>query len=73
MKVGIYKHYKDIMVRVIGVAFHSETLEELVIYEKLEDHNEFKKGSLWARPKSMFLETVEVNGKKVRRFEFIGT
>lgn len=71
VKLGKYKHYKGVMVRVIGIAFHSETQEELVIYEKLEDFGGFKKGSLWARPKKMFLEEVEVNGKRVPRFKFI--
>ena len=69
VKVGSkYIHYKNHLVRVIGVALHSETKEELVIYEKLADHNEYKKGQLWARPKAMFLEDVEVNGKKTPRF-----
>ena len=46
-----------------GVAKHSETLEELVVYE----HD----GQMFVRPKEMFLETVEVNGEKIPRFEFI--
>lgn len=50
---------------------HSETLEELVIYEKLEDFNGYKKGTIWARPKKMFLESVVVNGKKIPRFSLI--
>jgi hypothetical protein len=53
---------------VIGVAKHSETLEELVVYEALYDNPRSK---LWVRPKKMFLETVAYNGKKVPRFEFI--
>ncbi len=69
VKVGSkYIHYKNHLVQVIGVALHSETKEELVIYKKLADHNEYKKGQLWARPKAMFLEDVEVNGKKTPRF-----
>jgi hypothetical protein len=63
-----YLHYKHIPVKVVGLALHSETKEELVIYEKLEDFGEYKKGSLWARPKKMFLEDVMINGKKVPRF-----
>jgi hypothetical protein len=68
---GTYRHYKNLLVRVIGVALHSETMEELVIYEKLEDFGEYKKGSLWARPKKMFLEDITVNGKRVPRFAYI--
>ena len=66
MKLGKYKHYKGHDYKVLGVAKHSETMEELVVYEKLEDH------SLWVRPLSMFVEEVEVNGKKMARFEYIG-
>lgn len=72
VKLGIYRHYKNIMVRVIGVALHSETHEELVVYEKLDDVGEFKKGSLWVRPKKMFVEDMTANGKKLPRFKYVG-
>lgn len=68
VKLGKYKHYKGQEYRVIGVAKHSETLEELVIYEALYDNPESK---LWVRPKDMFLEEVDVDGKKVLRFEYL--
>ncbi len=71
IKQGIYLHYKGVKIRVIGVGLHSETLEELVLYEKLGDFGEYKKGSLWVRPKKMFLEKVTVNNKKIPRFKFI--
>ena len=73
VKPGIYRHHKNILVRVIGEGLHSETLEEVVIYEKLEDHKDYKKGYLWVRPKKMFLEMVTVDSKKVPRFRYIGT
>lgn len=63
MKLGLYRHYKGKVYRVIGVAKHSETLEELVVYHD--------KKSWWVRPKRMFLEKVIVNGKKVPRFKFL--
>lgn len=68
---GIYQHYKnpDHRYRVIGVALHSETFEELVIYEALYDN---PKSKFWARPLPMFLEKVVVDGKKVSRFSYIG-
>lgn len=66
-----YRYYKNIIVRVIGVALHSETLEELVLYEKLHDAGEYKKGSLWARPKKMFLEEVTINGQQRPSFSLI--
>ena len=52
----------------LGVAKHSETLEEFVVYEALYDNPE---GKLWIRPKEMFLETVERDGKVTPRFKFL--
>jgi hypothetical protein len=66
IKLGIYKHFKGTKVRVICEALHSETKEPLVVYVHPEDN------SNWVRPKAMFLEDVEINGKKVPRFEYVG-
>lgn len=70
VKIGFYKHYKkgDI-VKILGVAKHSETLEDLVVYDHLGT-NELS--DLWVRPLAMFLEDVEVDGKMVKRFEYMG-
>jgi hypothetical protein len=68
-KPGRYMHYKNKPYEVIGVAKHSETLEELVVYRALYDSEEFGPNSLWVRPKEMFLEDVEVDGKMVPRFK----
>jgi hypothetical protein len=69
MRAGIYQHYKNKnFYRVIGVAKHSETLEELVVYEALYDNPRSK---LWVRPRKMFEEQVKYNGKMVPRFSFI--
>ena len=68
MKTGIYEHYKGKKCRVIGVAKHSETLEDLIVYESLYDN---KTSKLWVRPISMFEEEIEVEGKKVPRFKFL--
>lgn len=67
VKPGVYRHYKGKKYRVIGVAKHSETLEDLVVYEALYE-NEMSK--LWIRPASMFLDEVEKDGKKMKRFEY---
>ena len=67
IKLGKYRHYKGKDYQVLGVAKHSETSEELVVYQKLYDDY-----SMWVRPLSMFIENVEVDGKKVPRFEFLG-
>lgn len=64
---GIYEHYKGKKYRVIGEVKHSETLEDLVLYEPLYESI----SKYWVRPKSMFEEEVKVNGKKVLRFTFI--
>lgn len=67
IKIGEYEHFKGKHYEVVGVAKHSETLEELVIYRAL--YGEY---DLWARPIEMFLEKVELNGKKVLRFKYVG-
>lgn len=65
---GLYKHYKGNMYRVKGVVHHSETLDELVLYECLYDN---EVGNLWVRPKDMFLSEVTVDGAKRPRFEYM--
>ena len=67
MKTGRYRHYKGNTYIVLGVARHSETGEELVVYR--QDYGE---RSLWVRPKAMFDETVEVDGERVPRFAYLG-
>ena len=71
LKFGKYRHYKGKFYEVIGVAHHSETLEELVVYIALWK-TRFGQSSLWVRPRRMFEEIIEVNGKKMPRFVFIG-
>jgi len=66
IRLGKYKHYKGNQYEVVGVAKHSETLEDLVVYRALYD-----KYDLWVRPLKMFLETIEIDDKKIPRFRFI--
>lgn len=61
---GLYRHYKGNTYEVIGMAKHSETLEDLVIYRDVTDHEK-----VWARPACMWNEEVTVGEKTVRRFE----
>ncbi len=65
---GIYEHYKGNRYRVLGVAKHSETLEDVVVYECLYEN---EKSKLWVRPLSMFTENVEVDGVVQPRFRFV--
>ena len=67
IKKGIYRHFKGKLYEVIDVAKHSETLQDYVVYRAL-----YGDYSLWIRPLSMFLETVEKDGKTYRRFEYVG-
>lgn len=69
MKLGRYKHFKGNFYEVIWIARHSETLEELVVYKALYNHEIYGENSLWIRPKSMFLETIVRDWKKMLRFE----
>lgn len=66
MKKGIYRHYKGNEYELLDIALHSETLEEMVVYRAL-----YGEQKLWVRPAYMWEEEVEVDGKKVKRFEFI--
>lgn len=72
IKLGKYQHYKGKLYEVIGVAQHSETLEKLVVYKALYHSKEFGKNALWVRPLKMFLEKIEIDGKKLPRFKFLG-
>lgn len=65
LQTGLYRHYKGPLYRVTEVATHSETQEPLVIYQAL-----YGEKGMWARPLSMFTETVVVDGKEIARFAF---
>lgn len=66
-KPGLYRHYKGNEYRVLGLARHSETLEPLVVYQAL-----YGERGTWVRPAVMFVETVEVGGKRLARFARVG-
>lgn len=61
MTPGTYRHFKGKLYTVIGTAVHTEIKQMLVIYTD-------EKGQLWARPKTMFEDNVEHEGKTVPRF-----
>jgi len=66
--LGTYRHYKGNEYEVIGIAKHSETLEDMVVYKA-----KYADGGMWVRPLAMFMETVEIDGEVVPRFAYIGS
>ena len=66
LKAGRYRHFKGGEYQVEGVARHSETGEELVVYRPL-----YGEGGLWVRPLAMFLQTVPAEGGERPRFEYL--
>lgn len=66
IKPGIYEHYKGAMYQVLLEATHTETNEKIVVYSGINGS-----GTVWARPSTMFSESVCVDGVTVPRFQFI--
>lgn len=59
-----FKHYKGKEYLVLHLAKHSETLEDVVVYQAL-----YGERGIWVRPLAMFLEKVMIGGKMIDRFE----
>ena len=67
LEKGIYKHFKGNRYELLDIAKHSETLEEMVVYKAL-----YGDGGVWVRPAFMWNEEVEYEGRKVKRFTYLG-
>jgi len=67
IKTGKYRHFKGNEYEVLCVAKHSETLEDMVVYRAL-----YGGRGVWVRPAAMWEEEIERDGKKLKRFEYIG-
>lgn len=67
LPTGRYRHFKGNEYEVIGIAKDTETLNEVVVYRAL-----YGDYGLWIRPLAMFCEEIEREGKRFRRFEYIG-
>ena len=64
IKLEIYTHYKGNTYKYLHIAKHSETLEDMVIYQDVNAPDK-----IWARPATMWNDDVEIDGKTVKRFE----
>jgi hypothetical protein len=60
---GIYEHYKGNHYEVLFIASHTETLEDLVVYRSIKSPEK-----IWVRPKAMFTENVDFEGRIIPRF-----
>ena len=58
-----YRHFKGNVYRVLHIAKHSETLEDIVVYQAM-----YGERGVWVRPKAMFEEEIERDGRTFRRF-----
>lgn len=65
---GKYRHFKGGLYEVVGMAKHSETLEEMVVYRAL-----YGQGELWVRPAAMWQEEVDREDYHGPRFIFLDT
>lgn len=63
LPLGRYRHYKGGEYEVLGVVRHSETLEPLVLYRPL-----YNDSGLWVRPFTLFVEQIEIDGRRLARF-----
>ncbi|MDA8596967.1 DUF1653 domain-containing protein [Candidatus Pacebacteria bacterium] len=63
-----YRHYKGREYTVVSIARHSETLEEMVVYQAEYDTADFGPQPIWVRPREMFEEVVTVDNQSCERF-----
>lgn len=66
LKKGLYRHFKGNLYRLLEIARHSETGEEMVVYQAL-----YGERGIWVRPLAMFDETIERDGKTFKRFAWV--
>ncbi len=66
LRLGIYRHYKGTLYRVIAIARHTETGQALAVYHGLD-----KEHRAWVMPLNMFQSRIVINGKTMNRFSMI--
>ncbi len=59
----IYKHYKGNLYKIIAIAKHSETMEDMIVYQSINTNE------IWVRPKFMWNEYIE--SSKSLRFTLV--
>jgi hypothetical protein len=59
-----YRHYKGTVYQIVALAKHTETLEDMVVYQDTGSPEK-----VWVRPKGMFLEEIEKDGQIIKRFQ----
>ena len=67
IKLGKYIHFKGDHYEAIASAYHSETLEEMVVYHSSQDSSK-----VWVRPLTLWNEEVEKGGRMIKRFTYVG-
>ena len=66
IKPGKYRQFKGNFYEMIGVARHSETMEEMVVYRAL-----YGEHGLWVRPAAMWTENIDRDGYRGPRFQYV--
>ncbi|MBO7184847.1 MAG: DUF1653 domain-containing protein [Oscillospiraceae bacterium] len=66
LKLGKYRHFKGGEYRLLGIATHSETMENMVVYQAL-----YGERGLWVRPAAMWTEIVDKEGYHGPRFVYV--
>ena len=56
LKGKTYRHYKGNLYKVLALAKHSETLEDMVVYASLDETK------IWVRPSNMWDNVVDNKG-----------
>lgn len=72
VKLGAYRHFRGEEVELIALAKHTETLEDLAVYQVRDAAERADKKAYWVRPLEMFLEEVEHEGRRQPRFTYLG-
>jgi hypothetical protein len=70
LRKGVYGHFKGDEILVVGIALHSETQEEMVVYRHVTGERAGEP-YFWVRPVAMFLENVDKPDYKGPRFRFL--